>query len=159
MARKIPPMKRLGTALALLFVAAAALAQSAEYGRAGGDEIALPFKKSGTFSGSFNVSTSSGDFGGKSFGGTIGGALIADKLWFFGAMQRDNQSLRDLKLTDVLGPRNSVTASAIPQMPQQQLSTSTSLSLRYTGMLSSSSFFNATVTSSRQSQPAFFTHW
>src|ERR1043165_67445 len=151
-------MKRLGTALALLLVATAALAQSAEYGRAGGDESALPFKKSGPFSGSFNFSTSSGDFGGKSFGGAIGGALIADKLWFFGAMQRDNQSLRDLKLTDLLGPRNSVTASAIPQMPQQP-SMSTSLSLHYTGMISSSSFFNATVTSSRQSQPAFFTHW
>src|SRR5205823_1140043 len=98
-------MKCLGAALFLLLIATAVFAQSAEYGRAGGDEIALPFKKSGTFSGSFDVSTSNGGLGGRSFGGTIGGALIADKLWFFGAMQRDTRNLSDAKLIDLLGPR------------------------------------------------------
>ena len=71
-------------------------------------------------------------------------------------MERDRQSLRDVKLSDLLGPRNSVTASAV-KTPSLTMPSS-SLSLRYTGMISSSSFFNATVTS-RQSQPAFLTHW
>ena len=84
----MPAMKRIGTAMVLLFVATAVFAQSAEFGRAGGDEIALPFKKSGTFSGSFDFSTTRGGLGGKSFGGTVGGALIADRLWFFGTMQQ-----------------------------------------------------------------------
>lgn len=88
--RKMRSMKSLGATLFLLFVATAVFAQSAEFGRAGGDEIALPFKKSGNLSGSFDFSTSSGGLAGKSFGGTVGGALIADRLWFFTTMQRDD---------------------------------------------------------------------
>lgn len=103
-------MKSLGAALLLLFVATAVFAQSAEFGRAGGDEIALPFKKPGNLSGSFDFSTSSGGLAGKSFGGTVGGALIADRLWFFGAMQQqvDNrQFVPKLTVAAPVAPKSS----------------------------------------------------
>lgn len=137
-------MKRLGAALTLLFVATAVFAQSAEYGRAGGDEVALPFKKPGNFSGSLDFSSAGGGIGGKSIGATMGGALVADKLWFFGAMQRDDSRRSFANLT--------LPAAMQPKAP------ATSFSLKATSLTSSHSFFSATVTS-HQSQPAFFTHW
>jgi hypothetical protein len=110
-------MKCLGAALCLLLIATAVFAQSAEYGRAGSDEIALPFKKSGSFSGSFGLSTSNGGLAGKSFGGTIGGALVADKLWFFGTMQRDDNRrfLSNLSVTPPAALRPSTTTATSRQ--------------------------------------------
>ncbi|HEV2719970.1 MAG TPA: hypothetical protein VG323_08120, partial [Thermoanaerobaculia bacterium] len=108
-------------------IAGTALAQSApssEYGRAGGDEIVMLSKQPGTLSGSFGFSTS------RSLGATLGGSLIPDRLWFFGAMQRDDN-------------RRFSTPLALPQP-------SSSLSLHFTGIASSNSFFTAKVFSSGQ---------
>jgi len=135
-------------------VAVAALAQSAgtaEFGRAGGDEIALPVKQPCTLSGSFAFNTSNSSRG---FMATAGGAVVADRLWFFAAANRDEfrqpilAGATDAKLIVLPNARQSVTAS----------STGTGLSLHFTGIVSSNSFFTAKV-ESRRSQPAFFTHW
>src|ERR1051326_4639035 len=75
-----PPMitRRIVTALFFAqLVAVAALAQSAgtaEFGRAGGDEIALPVKQPGGLSGSFGLNTSNVSRG---FTATAGGAADA----------------------------------------------------------------------------------
>jgi len=135
-------------------VAVAALAQSAgtaEFGRAGGDEIALPVKQPGTLSGSFAFNTSNSSRG---FMATAGGAVVADRLWFFAAANRDEfrqpilGSATDAKLIVLPSARQSVTAS----------STGTGLSMHFTGIVSSNSFFTMKV-ESRRSEPAFFTHW
>jgi len=153
-------MKPLGTALLLLLIATAAFAQSAEFGRAGGDEIALPIKQPGNLSGSFGLTMSNSAFGSRALGGTVGGALVADRLWFFAAAQRDenrqfvaNQlpaAMADGKLIAQLGSRQMLTAAA---------STAKDLTLHYTGVISSNSFFTAKIDSRRSTQPAFFTHW
>jgi hypothetical protein len=175
-------MKRLGAALILSLLATAALAQTAEYGRAGGDEVALPFKQgTNAFSGSLGFTTSTGgDFGSKGFAGTAGGALIADRLWFFATAQHDDNrrlvamlpqaqlpaattAAVDGKLIAQLGARGTFTASG--NAGHESLLTtpltlpSSLLSLRYTGIVSSNSFFTASVSSRRSTEPAFFTHW
>ena len=146
--------RRIVTTLFLAqLVAVAALAQSAgtaEFGRAGGDEIALPVKQPGTLSGSFAFNTSNTSRG---FMATAGGAVVADRLWFFAAANRDEfrqpiAGATDAKLIVLPTARQSVTASAA----------GTGLSLHFTGIVSSNSFFTAKV-ESRKSQPTFFTHW
>jgi hypothetical protein len=78
----------------LQFVAGAALAQQAagtsEFGRAGGDEISVLVKQPGGFSGSFGLSMSKADSASKQFSGGLGGALVADRLWFFTTAMRDD---------------------------------------------------------------------
>jgi hypothetical protein len=174
---------RLAAALFLVqLIAVAALAQTAEYGRAGGDEIALPFKQSGGLSGSlgFTMSNSGSDFGSKGFAGTVGGALLADRLWFFAAAQRDVNrqfvstlpqlpaatATADGKLIAQLGSRSTLTAIAGAGRESLVSTTpltlpSSFLSLHYTGIISSNSFFTAKIDSRRTSsgEPAFFTHW
>ena len=151
-----PPMitRRIVTALFFAqLVAVAALAQSAgtaEFGRAGGDEIALPVKQPGGLSGSFGLNTSNVSRG---FTATAGGALMADRLWFFAAANRDEfrqpvLGATDAKLIVLPNARQSVTAS----------SAGSALSLHFTGIVSSNSVFTAKI-ESRRSEPAFFTHW
>lgn len=178
--RMIP--NRLIVALFLAqLIAVAALAQSAgtsEFGRAGGDEVALLFKQPGTLSGSFGFSTSKSDFASKAFAGSVGGALVADRLWFFAAGQRDENrqfvstvpqlpattATADGKLIAQFGSRQTLTAAV--SAGRDVVGTtpvslpSSFLSLHYTGVISSNSFFTAKIDSRRSSaEPAFFTHW
>src|SRR6266568_1153049 len=84
------------------FAAGIALAQ--EYGRTSGGELSLFTKQPNSLSGSLGISLSRSTlFGGnrKGYEGTLGGTVIADRLWFFGSMQRN----------DALG-----FASALPQI-------------------------------------------
>ena len=155
--------KRVAVAFFLAFVVAgAALAQTtpAEFGRADGGDLGALVKQPGTWSGSFGLTTSSGsDFASKGLAGTMGGALVADRIWFFATASRDTSrpptitSAFDTKLTGQIGDRQSLAALA---------GKASSLSLHYTGLLSSTSSFSASVSTRRSTaQPGLvaFTHW
>jgi hypothetical protein len=141
-----------------------ALAQ--EYGRTSGGQLNLFTKQPNRLSGSLGISLSRSLFGSnlKGYEGTLGGTVIADRLWFFGSMQR-NDTLRFAsalpqietapatygKVDAHLGDRQSLSAIAA----RTQLSTSTLstvpasfLSMHYTGIISSNSFFTASVSQS-----------
>jgi len=169
---------KLGAALFLLpMIAAAALAQS-EYGRAGGDEVSVLFKQSNPISGSFGI-TMGGSDASKGFTGAVGGALVADRLWFFAAGQREQNrqfvstlpqlpapaALADGKLVANIGSRQVLTAAAgaangVAAGTAPVTLPSSFLSLHYTGIISSSSFFTAKIDTRRTTgEPAFFTHW
>jgi hypothetical protein len=144
--------------LALLFVAATAVAQ--EFGRAGGDEIPMLVKQPGGFSGSLGFSMSKGAFASKQLTGALGGTLVADRLWFFATAQHDNGQ-KFVSVTPQLNDRQVLAAAAgtgresTGTTPALTLPSSF-LSMRYTGMLSSSSYFTANVTTRRTSaEPAF----
>jgi hypothetical protein len=135
-------------AMLVLFVAGSAFAQ--EFGRADGGDLQMQVKQPGGFSGSLGFSLSKGDFAStsKGFTGALGGALIADKLWFFATAQHDRQYV---SATPQLNDRQVLAAAAgtgREQTPALTVPTSF-LSMRYTGMLSSSSYFTANVTTRR----------
>jgi hypothetical protein len=134
---------RLGAALFLLpMIAVAALAQS-EYGRAGGDEVSVLFKQSNPISGSFGITMGTSDAASKGFTGAVGGALLADRLWFFAAGLRE---------------QNRQFVSTLPQLPAPAALANGKLVAN--GILSSNSFFTVKIDSRRSTgEPAFFTHW
>lgn len=138
-----------------LMIAGVALAQtdSAEFGRAGGDEIVMLFKQPGTLSGSFGFSTSPrSDVASRGLTGTLGGALVADRLWFFAAGQRDQSrqfvpmttpAPTNINLSTLLGDRQ--TLGAFLGTGRESSGT-----LRFTGIVSSNSFFTAKIYSGRE---------
>ena len=170
--------KRLAAAFFVVqSIAVAALAQTAassEYGRAGDDEVILLFKQSNPISGSFGVTMSKSDFGSKAFTGTAGGALLADRLWFFAAGQRAEQrqfastfpqlpapaALADGKLVANIGSQQVLTAAAGAAKDVVGITPitlpSSFLSLHYTGVLSSNSFFTAKIDSRRSATESGF---
>jgi len=112
-------MRRMWILLALFTTGIAFAQSSAEFGRASGGELDLTFKAPSSFSGSFGLTT------GRSAFGTFGGTLIKDRVWFFASGERTHTTQR-------FADRN----SARPF-----------LSLHSTGIVSSNSFFTATVSS------------
>src|ERR1051325_8789262 len=155
-------------ALLLLFVAGSAVAQ--EFGRAGGGELQMQAKQPGGFSGSFGFSIGKGDFGSKQIGGALGGALVADRLWFFATAQRDERRQFVSELPQLPQPTAMADGKLLAQLlaaaagtGREQTATapvltlpSSFLSMHYTGMLSSSSNFTASVTTRRTTaEPAF----
>jgi hypothetical protein len=138
-------MPRRATPLALLlmlFTTALALAQSpAEFGRSSGEPIEFSFKTPSRFSGSLGLTTRRSTFG--SFGGT----LVKDRVWFFASGERRQSNPRlDSNLFASLGDRNSIAVTTVPAPD----SVRTFLSMRYTGIVSSNSFFTATVSSGQK---------
>jgi hypothetical protein len=167
--------RRLVTALVVVQLAAFAVfaQESAELGRASGGELVLAPKGSAQFSGSLQLSLAggSGVLGARSspgYGGTAGGTLIQDRLWFFATASRQEVTAREFAL-----PQNA-TASAIGARVDGQLAAnhgfsaffqaargpelstvapasfsgvtpSSFLSLHYTGIISSNMFFTASV--------------
>lgn len=162
-----------------LIVLAASAQQSAEFGRATSGTMVMTPKGSSSFSGSLELSRSSGSdaFGlgsSAAYGITAGGALIQDRLWFFGAasMQETSQA----RFAEIELPENATTgaigarvngrisggqdfSSFFEAARRPALSTSAPaafagitpssfLSLRYTGIVSSSTLFNASFTRS-----------
>lgn len=161
-------MRALAALFLVPFLAAAALAQEAaspsEFGRAGGGEIAMLVKQPGAYSGSFGFTMSSSDFASKQFTGALGGTLVADRLWFFATGQRDNgrqlAAAADGKLLAQLGDRQTLAAAAGTGRGWAGMTAvtipSSFLSLRYTGIVSSNSFFTASVlTRQTAAEPAF----
>jgi hypothetical protein len=154
-------------------VAAVGLAQdvtSSEFGRVSAGEVELLPKQTRTLSGSlgFSMSKSMASFGGKGYDATLGGTILEDRLWFFASAQQHDVRLTsgvvqtqlperavvgavDAKLTGQLGERQ--TFDAVFEAGRQPFTTapnavtgvtpSSFLSLRYTGVVSSNMFFNA----------------
>src|SRR5205809_4668238 len=79
-------MKRSLIAVLLTLAGGVCFAQSSdEFGRASAGLIELSTKGPQRFSGSFGLTTSRG------FGATLGGAIVKDRLWFFGTAERDQR--------------------------------------------------------------------
>jgi hypothetical protein len=140
-------MKQVALAIALL-LSLPAVAQ--EFGRASGGELSLMTKSPSGFSGSLGASYS---LGRKGYGGSVSGSMFKDRLWFFGAAEqfqnpRVSTTLPQLalntsmntSLNTQLGDRNTLGASFRTMPSFNTTIPSTFLSLRYTGMLSSSSY-------------------
>jgi len=137
-------MRRRSTLLALLpilFTTGIAFAQSSEeFGRTTGAQIDFKFKTPSRFSGSLGLTT------GRSTFGTFGGTLVRDRVWFFASAERFQMKPRlEGNLSASLGDRNSfATTVRVPDRLRPFLS------MHYTGIVSSNSFFTATVSSGQK---------
>jgi len=140
--------------LVQLLAFAVAAQQSAEFGRASGGEVVVTPKGSAPLSGSLTLSASSASdvFGAM----TAGGTLVQDRLWFFASASRQQTSARrfdGLELPEI-ATTSALDAKAIGQLGSSQDFSaifrngqpSSFLSLRYTGIVSSNMFFNASFT-------------
>jgi len=158
-------MKRLIPAIVLSMMATAAFAQNVdEFGRFYEGTLEMMAKKSpgNGFSGSLGVTAGKSDvsFGGsgKRYDATFGGTLVKDKAWFFASAERSTMpyvaqnftgspipdpSLR-LGMTSAPTDRSSIDASF-----SQGTLPKSFLSLHYTGMVSSNSFFSASVSQTK----------
>lgn len=163
------PMIRMALALAVSqLVAFAALAQSAEFGRASGGEISVITKQPRRLSGSLGFSQSSGAARGQGYNATVGGSALDERLWFFAsaaalpALQfASNYQAVDAKVTAQPVDWSSISASfsegrqPIGNALQMQNGTlpSSFLSLRSTSMLSDSMVLNFSFTTRKAGQP------
>lgn len=164
--------RRAVTALLFALVPCALFAQqSAEFGRSTGGEVVLAPKGSAPLSGSLELSLRGGS---PAYGMTAGGTLLQDRLWFFASGSRQQGSRAPYGAIEL--PANAATRAIGGRVHGQiasrhdfsaffdaakrpELSTigtssyagnvpSSFLSLRYTGIISSNMFFNASVTRS-----------
>ena len=159
--------RRLFLLLAAAIVSSSAEAQ--EFGRVSGGELAVATKSPSTLHGSLGMDLPflSGH-GGKGYGATLGGTLVNDRLWFFASMQQSESSAgfsrveapakagapsAFAKLSTDLGTRHNVSATSFgdSELP------SSFLSLRYTGIVSNSMFFTATISRTSSTRPALLT--
>ncbi|MEA2490039.1 MAG: hypothetical protein QOH21_1831 [Acidobacteriota bacterium] len=170
--------RRAVTALLLVQLLAFTVAaqQSSEFGRASGGEVVLTPKGSAPLSGTLTLSASNANdvFGAM----TAGGTLLEDRLWFFASASRqqtsssrfDTLALPENATSNAVGVRANAQLTSAQDFSaifdaarRPELSTtapasfgavvpSSFLSLRYTGIVSSHMFFNASV--SRSSRTA-----
>ena len=156
--------------LALLVAFGASAQDAAEFGRAVGREVVLTPKGAAPFSGtlSLSVATRNDVFGrgtSPSYGITAGGSLIQDRLWFFASGSRQSGS----RYGELQLPQNATTGAVGGRVNAQLTASqdfsgffesarrrepgfvapSSFLSMRYTGIISSSMFFNARFVRSR----------
>jgi hypothetical protein len=124
-----------------LFTTGIAFAQSSEeFGRSSGGQVDFTFKTPSRLSGSLGLTT------GRSALATFGGTLVKDRVWFFASGERIQTTPRfDSKLFQSLGDRNSVTTTVRAPGSLRPF-----LSLHSTGIVSSNSFFTATVSSDQK---------
>ncbi len=163
-----------------LIVAAGLFAQSAEpageFGRVSGGTLELTTKHPRPFSGSLSVSASQSSefpFGsgrGTGYGATLGGTLVADRVWFFAAMENQPSissrygaaptSALDTKVSAQLGERQSLIASFAAAKGERPVTgavfdtsvPSSFLSLHYTAVVSDSMFFTGSFSQLRRSE-------
>lgn len=136
--------RRLAAALVLAqLTAGAALAQSAEFGRASGGEITAVTKgATAPFSGSLGLSMGSDVFGRREgYEATIGGTLIQDRLWFFAAGSQ--QSGAAYNFADLQLPERAVTG-AIDAKLDGQLGSAHDFSAMYSAVQTPVLTMNAT---------------
>jgi hypothetical protein len=145
--------RRLVTLPLALLMTGAVVAQEAEFGRTSGGQIDAMTKGPSKVSGSLGVTRSNAENG---YEATLGGTLMRDRLWFFASAsimpQTEMMSQQvvsdaiDAKMVAQIGDRSSLTAAASQTRtdfaPVMSLPSSF-LSLRYTGVISSNLFFNA----------------
>ena len=163
--------RTLAVLLLTLTFAAAAFAQedltTAEFGRSSGGELAIGVKQPTRLSGSIGIA-----FPLRRNGATLGGTLVKDRLWFFASAEKmdvprfsNAASGLSTNMNGQLGDRQSFDAAlragrdvVIPQASTPALAIPSSfLSLRYTGIVSSNSFFSASFsrTSSQRAATLF----
>jgi hypothetical protein len=152
-------MKAKSVVVALLFsliVVVGAFAQSAEYGQASAGILDMTAKQSMPFSGS--LALSSGRAQGLGLGGTFGGTLVKDRVWFFASAERSNSVYNavapvralDAKTTAQIGDRQNLAATFSTFRSSSPLTVPSSfLSLHSTSVLSSTSFVTVDVSQSR----------
>lgn len=124
-----------------LFTAGIAFAQSwEEFGRSSGGQVDVTFKTPSRLSGSLGLTT------GRSAFATFGGTLVKDRVWFFASGERIQTTPRfDSNLFKSLGDRSNVTTTVRAPDSVRRF-----LSLHYSGIVSSNSFFTATVSSDQK---------
>ena len=165
-------------AVAVLFVAMiAAVASAQEFGRVSGGEIELLSKQPKNFSGTLGLSAGDGLRG---YEASIGGTILQDRLWFFAAGYQQDTRLNstfsglqlpdravtgaiDAKLMGQIGDSHNFSASfnagqqpfaaSADPLALTGVVPSSFLSLRYTGIVSSNMFFNASFSRYNAKQP------
>ena len=154
--------RTLAVLLLTLTFAAAAFAQedlaTSEFGRSSGGELAIGVKQPTRLSGSIGIA-----FPLRRNAATLGGTLVKDRLWFFASAEK--ASGLSTNMNAQLGDRQSFDAAlragrdlVVPQASTPALTIPSSwLSLRYTGIVSSNSFFSASFsrTSSQRASTLF----
>ncbi len=144
----------LAALLTTMTLSAAAFAQSAEFGRTSGGQLDVAMKSPSGFSGSLGLTTSRSS-GLSRYGGTYGGTIVKDRMWFFGTTERNQVRYPSAALPQIsqvasnvaaqIGSRSSLGASF-------GTGSSSFMSLRYTGIVSSNMFVTATVSGNSQRQ-------
>ena len=114
--------------LLVLFIAPAAFAQ--EFGRASAGILDMTSKQSMPFSGSLSFNSSRG------LGGTFGGTVVKDRVWFFGSAERT----KSFVATALPTAKTDFNVSALPK---------SFLSLHSTSVLTPSSFVTIDVSQTR----------
>lgn len=125
--------------LATLLLASAAMAQSAEFGRASGGTIDAIAKAPRQTSGSLSLSRGTGGTG---YEGTFGGEVLKDHLWFFGAAS----VLPQVRFTQPVDWKTA--ATSFRATPAQQPDFSKFLTLRTTAVLSDQTTLGVTFSRS-----------
>ncbi|HEX6101294.1 MAG TPA: hypothetical protein VF432_33570 [Thermoanaerobaculia bacterium] len=160
-------MTRRTLALVLLTsaVALGAVAQDADLRGSSGPIRAIA-KQPKQLSGSLGVTTG----GRQGYEATLGGAVVQDRLFFFASAQHnegwqfaspafqpsDDAFAFDGKATALLGERNTVTAAGGTGRSLTLGMPSSFLSLRFDSVISSNTFFSASISQRKVSQPELF---
>ena len=135
-----------------LILATSALAQT-DLSASGGAISVLP-KTTNQFSGSLSLSVGNGP----GYGGTFGGALVPDKMWFFASAERMQPLVTnsvtkafDVKSMAQISDRQNLAASFVQSSPAAfNLNVPTNfMSLHYTGLVSSNMVVSASVSRER----------
>lgn len=141
--------RRAVTAFVLVLLACAVSAQ--EFGHATAGEIVVTPKGSAPLSGSFQLSRST--VGSNLYDLSAGGALVHDRLWFFGSASRQQSTFADLAI-----PQNAFATKANAQFTgAQDLSAffetakhpASFLTMHYNAVVSSNAYFSASFTRSQ----------
>ncbi|MBV9496677.1 MAG: hypothetical protein JOZ54_20705 [Acidobacteria bacterium] len=106
--------RTISLSLLTLLLAASAFAQSEpgstnEFGRATGAEFRAIVKGPRTLSGTLSLSTAGGATRGRGYEGSVGGEIVRDKMWFFGAASM----LPGLQTSQLTGLNAKVTAQPV----------------------------------------------
>lgn len=148
-----------------LVFAAGAFAQ--EYGRTSGGDLELITKGAKPLSGSISLGQGSGM---KLFSGSVGGTLVADRIWFFASAAKSQHTISNqfsnlalpaaassaasAKVNALLGDRQTLAAAFSSTRTDVPLATDTRLSavnfdMHYTGIVSPNAFFSVSVSQHR----------
>jgi hypothetical protein len=114
----------------VILLTPAAFAQTAEFGRASSGMLDMTAKQTMPFSGSLSFTSSRG------LGGTFGGTVVKDRVWFFGSAERN----KSFVATALPTAKSEFNVSALPK---------SFLSLHSTSVLSPNSFVTVDVSQTR----------